>query len=268
MAIKVQQFLRKHPIFTFNDFAKAISADGPRSPNTIKALLAHHIKHGHIIRIRRRLFAAIPIGANPKTYPINPYLIAGHVANDAIIAYHSALNFYNSTYSSSYRFTYLTQHKAATFHFQSESYESVLFPPTLTRQNLMNKFVNIEDVQGLPIKVTSLERTLVDVLDKPKLGGGWEEVWRSLAMIERLKVENVVEYALLMGKASTIAKVGFYLSQHQQELNVSKIELNRLRKRCPISPYYVDHSAKTKGHFIAEWNIIIPQAVFTKEWEA
>ncbi len=34
------------------------------------------------------------------------------------------------------------------------------------------------------VRVTAFERTLVDVLDAPDLGGGWEEVWRSLEMVE------------------------------------------------------------------------------------
>lgn len=33
---------------------------------------------------------------------------------------------------------------------------------------------------GVNIKVTSLARTIVDVLDRIDLAGGWEEVWRVL----------------------------------------------------------------------------------------
>ena len=46
------------------------------------------------------------------------------------------------------------------------------------------------DRQGLPIRVTGLERTLVDVLDRPALAGGWEEAWRSwegVAVAPRLR---------------------------------------------------------------------------------
>lgn len=31
----------------------------------------------------------------------------------------------------------------------------------------------------MELRVASLERTLVDVLDRPDLAGSWEEVWRS-----------------------------------------------------------------------------------------
>jgi predicted transcriptional regulator of viral defense system len=267
MATQIQQFLRKHPVFTYDAFVQALLSEKERSPNTIKALLAHHIQQGHITRIRRRLFAAIPVGADPKAYPINPYLIAGYATNDAVIAYHSALSFYNLTYSTSYQFIYLTKHRPFSFVFRSENYEGVKFQPSLLNENKQDSFVNIADVQGLSIKVTSLERTIVDVLDKPLLGGGWEEVWRSLAMIERVNIKNVIEYALLLNKTTTISKVGFYLSQRQRQLNVAQEELEKLTPYLPLSPYYIDAQAKKNGKFIAQWNIIVSEELLSRNWE-
>jgi predicted transcriptional regulator of viral defense system len=36
------------------------------------------------------------------------------------------------------------------------------------------------DRSGMEVNVTSLERTMVDVLSRPDLSGDWEEIWRSL----------------------------------------------------------------------------------------
>jgi predicted transcriptional regulator of viral defense system len=267
MATSLQQFLRKNPVFTYDAFARAVSDGHERNKNTIKALLAHHIQQGHIVRVRRRLFAAIPMGADAETYPINPYLIAGYATPDAVIAYHSALSFYQMTYSASYRFIYLTQHQSSRFDFRSESYEGVRFPTSLVQQHQENIFTHIEDVQGLNVRVTNLERTLVDVLDKLKLGGGWEEIWRSLEMIDRIKVNQVAEYALLLNNATTVAKVGFYLSQRRQELNVASNVLLKLRKHCPRSPHYVDSIARKDGKLLDDWNIIVPKSLIIKNWE-
>ncbi|MBI5447958.1 MAG: transcriptional regulator [Gammaproteobacteria bacterium] len=264
MATTLQRFLRKNPIFTYDIFAQAISGDHARSKNTIKALLAHHIQQGHIIRVRRRLFAAVPVGADPKTYPINPYLVAGYATSDAVLAYHSALSFYQMAYSASYRFTYLTQYQSSHFSFRSESYEGVRFPASLVQQHQESIFIHTEDVQGLNVRVTSLERTLVDVLDKPKLGGGWEEIWRSLDMIDRIKINQVAEYALLLNNATTVAKVGFYLSQRQKELNVPADVLLELQKACPRSPHYIDHTARKNGKLLDDWNIIVPKTLIIK----
>jgi predicted transcriptional regulator of viral defense system len=44
--------------------------------------------------------------------------------------------------------------------------------------------VNREERTGLQVRVTSLEGTMVDLLDRPELGGGYEGIWRSLEAVE------------------------------------------------------------------------------------
>lgn len=267
MATNLQKFLRKHPVFTYDAFAQAVSSDSKHNRNTIKALLAHHIQQGHIVRVRRRLFASVPVGADPNTYPVNPYLIAGHATPDAVVAYHTALSFHQMAYSASYRFIYQTRYQSSSFQFRSENYEGVGLPASLVQRHKENIFVRKEDVQGLNIRVTSLERTLVDVLDKPKHGGGWEEIWRSLDMIDRIKINQVVEYVLLLNNATTVSKVGFYLSQRQKELKISSEVFDNLRAHCPHSPHYIDSAARKDGKLVSDWNIIVPKSLITQEWQ-
>ena len=69
---------------------------------------------------------------------------------------------------------------------------------------------------GMPIRVASIERTMVDALDRPHFSGGWEEVWRSLESVEFFDLDKVVEYALLLDNATTASKVGFFLEQHSR----------------------------------------------------
>ncbi|OGA43455.1 MAG: hypothetical protein A3G24_12650 [Betaproteobacteria bacterium RIFCSPLOWO2_12_FULL_62_13] len=65
------------------------------------------------------------------------------------------------------------------------------------------------------MRATTLERTLVDVFARPDLAGGWEEIWRSLETVEFFDLDVVVQYVLLLENATTAAKVGFFLEQHQ-----------------------------------------------------
>lgn len=266
MTTSIQKFLRQHPIFTHATFMQALSAEKTRSAFTSKALLAYHIKQGHIVRIRQGLFASIPFGSDPETYPIDPYLIATHLVEDAVIGYHTALAFHGFAYSTGYRFIYLTQHKPQILNFRNETYQSVSFPCLLITKSKQTIYTNVEDVKGIDTRVTSLERTLVDVMDRPPLGGGWEEIWRSLNMISRLKIEHVIQYALLLENATTIAKVGYYLEQRSDELKVSEVHLNQLLAYTPVSPHYMDSSAKKAGTFISKWNLIVPNSIIKQSW--
>jgi len=64
------------------------------------------------------------------------------------------------------------------------------------------------DRHGQDVHVTSRERTFVDVLDRPDLGGGWEEVWRSLESLRLLVLDEVLTYLSFLDNATTAAPGG------------------------------------------------------------
>jgi predicted transcriptional regulator of viral defense system len=118
--------------------------------------------------------------------------------------------------------------------------------------------------RGLPCRVTTLERTLVDVLDRPALAGGLEEVWRSPANVPLVDLDVVVDYVRLFAQATLAAKVGFFLEQHQQSLGVPRDALERLRRLRPKQPHYLDR--RLGGKLAPGWNLLVPTPALTGEW--
>jgi predicted transcriptional regulator of viral defense system len=114
-------------------------------------------------------------------------------------------------------------------------------------------------------RVTTLERTLVDVLDAPDRCGGWEEVWRSLEMIEYFDLDAVFSYTQLLGSALTAARVGLYLEQHRELLMVETQHLAALRELAPAQPRYLD-SRREPGKLVKDWNLVVPERVLTRAW--
>jgi len=115
-------------------------------------------------------------------------------------------------------------------------------------------------------RVTTLERTLVDVLDAPEKAGGWEEIWRSLEMVEFFDLDAVVEYVLKLGSALTVARVGFFLEQHRDALMVEEHYLDALRAEAPAQPRYLDVDRES-GRLVPGWNLIVPERVLTRSWQ-
>ena len=68
--------------------------------------------------------------------------------------------------------------------------------------------VSLHVLQGVELRVTDFERCLVDIMDRPDLSGSWEEIWRSLESVEFFDPDKVMEYALLLGNATTAAFLG------------------------------------------------------------
>ena len=265
--MKHETFFRKHPVFTGEEFNDHLASLGKTGPRTRESLLNYHRNTGHVILIRRGLYAVIPRGADPDTYPVDPFLVAAKLTADAVLSYHTALELHGYAYSIREHLTYSAARPVSLVMFRSHVFRGVSFPQPLCRAEKVEFGVTTVDRAGLEVRVTSLERTLVDVLDRPAISGSWEEIYRSLEAIEFFDLDKVVEYALLLGNATTIAKVGFYLEQHRESLMVEENHLTPLRDHRPRQPHYLDSSNRKSGKVVADWNLVVPVDLFDRTWD-
>lgn len=255
------------PLITRDELVDELNREKPeRSPRTVESLIAYAVKTGRLLRVRRGLFARVPPGGDPETYPVDPFLVASRATVDAVLAYHTALEFFGRAYSTFERYDFVTTKKVRPFRFRSYEFRPVPVPKSLVARRAADFGVKEAPRDGLTVRVTSLERTMVDVLDRPDLAGGWEEVWRSLEMIEFFDLEVVLKYASLLGSATTSAKVGFYLEQHRDRLMVEEKHLKQLERQRPKEPHYMQAGSRGGKQF-SRWNLIVPEDVFNRMWE-
>jgi len=264
--MKHEKFFRLHPIFTREEFTAYLLSQGEVGARTEEALLAYYKKVGRLVIIRRGLYAIIPPGTDPDSYPIDPFLIAGKLRSDAVLSYHTALAFHGRAYSVQEYLTYSSTTPAPAFHFRSQVFRGVRFPSTLRKAGGEHFAVKSANRLGIDIRVTELERTLVDVLDKPRISGGWEEIWRSLEAIEFVDLEKVIHYTELLGNATTAAKVGFYLEQHRGALMVEESVLQKLEDSRPKQPHYLERQKRESGQLISRWNLVVPGEIIERRW--
>jgi len=256
-----QVFFARHLVFRYEDFVAAIDSSGTCSPNTINALLTHYKKIGRIVHLRRGLYAVVPEGSNPKASTVDPFLLCSRITEDAVLAYHTALGFHERAYSIHRRYLYFSHRDARDYPYRSLYFQSVHFPKKLLKKN--REFYGVSDVEryGMGIRVTTLERTLLDLLDRPELGGGWEGIWRLLESVEFFNLDQVVEYTQLMGNNTTSAKVGYFLEQHRDELMVEERYLEILSRNRPKKPHYMVRTGRISGRFLERCNLIVPEQI-------
>jgi predicted transcriptional regulator of viral defense system len=266
--MELLRFFEQHPVFTHGEFVSFLKTQGTSNPHTQRELLAYHLKKRHVIRIRRGFYGTIPpsFRNSASNYPIDPFLIAGRITEDAVLAYHTALDFHGVSYSVYHRFTFMSQQKVRPFIYQC-NFICLSFPRILCKQNKTHFEVIIADRQGLNIKVTSLERTIVDVLDQPNYAGGFEEIWQSAAHIHILNLNKVVEYALLLNNATSIAKLGFFLEEHKELLSVDEDILKALQEKIPNNIHYLERHKRESGKLIKRWNLVVPHSIIKRTWE-
>ena len=264
--MKLNEFLSQHDVFTVEELKLFLSEQGSIKPNTRKALLTYYRKQGRIVPVRRGLYAVVPFGSSPDSSPVDPYLLAAKMTKDAILAYHTALEFHGKAYSVYTRLHYLTARRSLPVRFRSYEIRGVLVPQSLRAKGEETFGVVPHKRSGVELRVTSLERTLVDVLDRPELTGSWEEIWRSLESVEFYDIDQVVNYVLLLKNATTAGKVGFFLQQHKEALMVDDVHLKPLRKLRPLQPHYLIRGKRQGGRWVKEWNLMVPDEILNQSW--
>ncbi|MBU1161974.1 MAG: transcriptional regulator [Proteobacteria bacterium] len=265
--MKLMPFFRTHPVFNVEEFAGFLSSDGTHNVRTQESLLAYHVKAGNIVRVRRGLYASVPPGASPENFPIDPFLLAARISKGAVLAYHTALEAHGKAYSVYEHFTYLVNKPIPLITFRSHLFKGVRFPQALVRKKVEFFDVMQADRSGMEIRITGLERTFVDVLNRPGLSGSWEEIWRSLETVEYFDLDKVTEYTLLLGNATAAAKVGFFLDQHREPLMVEDVHLKAIHDLRPRRPHYMERSRRKSGRFVSAWNLVVPEEIIRRSWE-
>lgn len=265
--MKMDEFLSLRAVFTLEELDRFLSERGAGNPNTRRSLLTYYRKKGRIIPIRRGLYATVPVGGDPASSPVDPYLVAAKMTPDAVIAYHSALEFHGKAYSVHTRLHYVSANKSMPLTFQGHEFIRAPVPPVLQAKGEELFGVTRRKRSGVEIRVTGLERTLVDVLDRPDLSGSWEEIWRSLESIEFFDLDQVIACVHLLENATTAAKVGFFLEQNKEALMVEDDHLETLRRLRPRRPHYFVRGKREDCRWVGEWNLMIPVTILNRSWE-
>lgn len=250
------EFLHSHDVFRRSEFALALGRSRVRAPATLTSHLQRWEQSRRVMRLRRGLYVRVSRDDPAGSVRVDPLVLASRLADDAVLAYHTALEAHGYAQSSFQRFTVATWSKVRSLEFQSWTFVPVRPRAGVRRSG--DAFTLRMDRAGSEVRVTTVERTVVDVLDRPDLAGGVEEVWRSCAHVEALDFDALEDYALLVGRRVVFARLGFLLENHAERWMVPQALLERLRKRGPRAPVYLDLDRRRRGRFVPRWNLVVP----------
>lgn len=261
----LESFFARHPVFTIEDVDRFLGARRPSrkvSPGTRQSLLSHYVSQGRLQRVRRGVYATRAPGLEGDAASADTFLIAARLAPDAVLAYHTALEFHGFAHSVREERLCLSARKLVRpARFAGVAYRAVAPPAALPAECALTLGVETCDRQGLPVRVTGLERTLVDVLDRPALAGGWEEVMRSWEGVDAaLDFAALASYARLLGSATTAARLGYALEAGRERLSVPDAVLEELRRLAPRQPHPAERGLRGDTRLARPWNLLVPAA--------
>jgi len=223
--------------------------------------LARWREQARIEPVKRGLFVRLePVEALPDFAAL-----AARMAPDAAAAYHTALEVHGCAQSLFERFNFVTWTgvKAVTYRGRD-------LVPVRPRAQLASAggeaWIETHQRDGIELRVTSLERTTVDVLDRPDLAGGVEEVWRSLAGLPAIDPVALLEYVNILKSTRIAARVGYFLDTRREELAVPASTLEALQDLLPQHPVHMERALG--GRLIRRWRVIVPAELFGPPEEA
>lgn len=189
--------------FTHSDMVQITGSEG-----AAQWQIRNYLKRGYIERVRRNLYVVISMETEQ---PIaNRFQIASRIADDACISHHSAFEFYGYANQVFYDVYFTTDRKVRPF-----DYDGVHYKPTTWRGN-----TGIVEMNN-GVRVTSLERTVIDsIADFTKIGG-LEELLRCLTLIHSLDERKLLEVLEIYGWGQLYQKAGYILEAYTDELALS-----------------------------------------------
>ena len=171
--------------------------------------IALKLKSNIYKKVRNNLYALVDPSIN-DIYSTK-FEVASKISESSFICYHSALEYYgiaNQVFSNVFVGS-LTRFNNFVFNDNEFIFKSA--------KNI--KFVNNIINEG--IKVSSLEKTIVDCIDNINLAGGIEEILNALEQIKYLNEKKILEVLLDINKMVLYQKVGYLLELYNNQFEFS-----------------------------------------------
>ncbi len=248
--LPLTQYAQSAPLVTLQEVRQRY---GQRSSDRSIRNLLYRIKRDGRLRV---LTKGVYAGAFAAA-PLNPYAVPSKLRQDAIVAFHSALEFHGTANQVFQTVYYLSTRPRKDVVFEGITYQCVAPPRQLARTRRLDFQV---DVSSDNVRVTGRERSLVDCLLYLEHSGGVDELDRCLAMFPSFDFEVAFQYLKLLRRPWLYARLGYLLDRHADKLFFSGRWRDALLRRRPRGVAYLER--KQPGcRWVPTWNLMVPETL-------
>jgi len=237
-------------IFTVKEVSKALNKSYAVSRKIISNLKAKR----WIERIDAGKYLIMPLSAGIKPkYTEHEFIIGSKLVEPYYISYWSALNYHHMTEQIPFSVFVATTKRKSNRKILDVNYIFV----ALSKKKFFG-YLNVT-IAGKAVLISDKEKTIADCLDHPEYCGDITEAAKALKS-RNLSFEKIVDYAIKMGNATILKRLG-YLCE------ILKLDLNeKLTKRMlkNISKGYstLDPSLTSrKGVYNERWRLLVNRKI-------
>ena len=201
---------------------------------TAHSVIEAYKKKGLIESVRRDLFVTMSL--ETKQPVVNRYAIASHAASGAYVAYHSALEYHGLANQAYYEVYVASKSRFRTFEHGGLTYRHVASPLDIGL-----------DVKN-DIRVTDLERTVIDGINNFEKVGGLEEFLLCIEMMPYLDSRKLIDYLIMYNTVFLYQKSGYILEHYQEALKLPDTFFDVCRNKITKSTRYLYGTLQRESH--------------------
>ena len=217
-------------------------ADDKQFENHIAGL----VRSGKIVKIRNGLYAQIDNMGVPLT---NKFEIASRINDESFVSHHSALEFYGVANQVFNTMTVGSRKRFNGFTFDDVEYSQIV----------VKDYTQVIYIVTADVRVTTLERAVVDCIDDIDLAGGIDEVLNALEQIRVLDETKLTEILKAYNKVILYQKVGFILEQYKDKFMLSDDFFADCKKHMTNQVKYFLNDEYNEIAYNADWQLMAPK---------
>ncbi|MBU3159869.1 hypothetical protein KPL37_08905 [Clostridium frigoris] len=247
-SITEYKILSKLPTFTIEDVKQLT-----KTQKAAYILLNVLIEKGLIEKIRRNLYSAVNLITNKVV--ASKYQIACGTNDNVYISHHTALE-YDGVANKIKNIVYISSNK----RFRDFEFEGLYYKYILSKTSC--GIITPSNDEG--IRVTDMERTIIDSIKDFEKIGGLKELMNCLLKIDFLDEEKLRTYLEAYNIQMVYQKTGFLLSKYNDRLQLSRSFFDFCKGNIGKSKRYLSGDAKVGGNYDSDWRLVVPEGLFVR----
>lgn len=238
--------LAKYPVFSIDD-AKKLTGNEKTAYSQLDRLM----HKGLVKKIRKNIYSAV----NPTAGQLvaNRYQIACAITDTAYISHHSAFEYYGLANQVFYEVYVSSETKFNHFEYDNVTYKYVA-------SRMQEGVVEAKNTTG--VRVTDLERTVIDSIRDFNKIGGFEELLHCLEGVHYLDGKKLKQYLEIYNIQGLYQKVGYLLDHYCKEMQLSKEFIEYCKSKIGKSRRYLVSDLKEESYYNSEWQLMVPERFF------
>lgn len=239
-------------IFTFDD---AMQEMGLSHAGTSTAL-ARWQSQGIVKPIRRNLYAAIDPATDAPM--CDKFELSSKITTTSYVGWHTAFEFHGVAHQPFYNAYVGSLNRFKAFSFEETDFTYCAAPLVPSKEN------GIVSPMGNPyVRVTDLERTVIDCCDRIERAGGIEELLHCMESISLLDETKLEKYLTLYNKAFLYQKAGFVLEYTKEFHHTSDSFIEMCRTKGALHTKHLT-STGDSDTYSCRWKLYVPKDCITK----